>query len=253
MRLKTLFHYKLNLAVDKSNSLICVGLDPDINILKFNTLTKLRFIIEQTKDYVCAYKLNLAFYLAYSEIKPNLLKETINLIPKHIPIILDGKFSDIENTAANYAYYAFKVLDVDAVTVSPYIGVDAIRPFKQYRDKGIFLLTSTTNSSSDFIQSDDVITKVADLADSLDIDVVVGNNYNQIRLAAPESWLLCPGFGAQGKDLDEMMTSLFSDNGRGIIITCSRSVMESPDPKMTVIKLSEKVNVYRRLRQNRAF
>src|SRR4030043_849889 len=117
----------------KNKSLLCVGLDPDpelipgVDILQFN-----KAIIDATHDLVCAYKPNLAFYEALGIEGLSILDRTIEHIPSDIPIIGDAKRGDIGNTAKAYARALFSVLGFDAATVNPYLGFDSLEPFINY-------------------------------------------------------------------------------------------------------------------------
>jgi orotidine-5'-phosphate decarboxylase len=139
------FLEKLNLAMARNNSLLCVGLDPDpaklppgVDVLTFN-----KAIIQATQHSVCAYKPNLAFYEALGADGWRILKETIDAVPPDIPVIADAKRGDIGNTAQAYATAIFEHLGCDAVTVSPYMGRDSLEPFLNYHDRGIFILCRT--------------------------------------------------------------------------------------------------------------
>ena len=131
---------------DKNNSLLCIGLDIDKEKMPkflFETSNDPFFefnksIIDQTKDLVCAYKLNMAFYEVFGKDGFYLLERTINCIPNEILVILDGKRNDIGNTAKKYAKTVFDVLKADATTVNPYLGLDGVLPFLEYKGKKIF-------------------------------------------------------------------------------------------------------------------
>ena len=138
------FVEKLIAASRENKSLLCVGLDPDpelmpskVGVFKFN-----KAIIDATSDLVCAYKLNLAFYEALDE-GIDALKRTIKYIPDDIPVIGDAKRGDIGNTAKAYAKAIFTNLNFDGTTVNPYLGFDSVEPFIQYIDKGVFILCRT--------------------------------------------------------------------------------------------------------------
>ena len=146
---------KLAGAIDKNSSFVCVGLDPDpelmpvgMGVLDFN-----RAIVEATSDLVCAYKPNLAFYEALGIDGMTALLETVRLIPPDVPVIADAKRGDIGNTARAYARALFDYFGFDACTVNPYLGSDAVAPFLQYREKGIFILCRTSNSGAVDFQS----------------------------------------------------------------------------------------------------
>jgi len=130
----------------KNESLLCIGLDPNpelmpkVGILEFN-----KAIIASTRDLVCAYKPNLAFYEALGIEGLIILEKTITYIPGDIPVIGDAKRGDIGNTAKAYARALFSVFGFDAATVNPYLGFDSIEPFISYQDKGVFILCRTSN------------------------------------------------------------------------------------------------------------
>jgi orotidine-5'-phosphate decarboxylase len=115
-------------------------------------LTFGRAIVEATADLVCAYKPNLGFWLAEGTAGLRALQDLIASIPDHLPVILDGKFNDVGHTAAAYARAAFETLGADAVTANPYLGLDSLRPFLERADRGVFLLTRTSNPSAPDLQ-----------------------------------------------------------------------------------------------------
>ena len=143
------FLEKLLRATHTNRSLLCIGLDPDpelmprVDILEFN-----KAIVDATSDLVCAYKPNLAFYEALGIEGLRALEGTIAYIPKAIPIIGDAKRGDIGSTARAYARALFETLGFDAATVNPYLGYDSIEPFIEYREKGVFILCRTSNVGS---------------------------------------------------------------------------------------------------------
>ena len=146
---------KLNEAVKKNRSLVCVGLDtsPELipsgmSVLEFN-----KAIIDATADLVCAYKPNLAFYEAQGEKGLDTLHKTVKYIPKDIPVIGDAKRGDIGNTSAAYAKALFDYFGFDAVTVSPYLGFDSMEPFLKYKEKGVIILCRTSNKGAADFQS----------------------------------------------------------------------------------------------------
>ncbi len=139
----------------KNKSLLCVGLDPDpqlmpdqLAVFDFN-----KAIIDATADLVCAYKPNFAFYEALGNEGLDALKRTVEYIPRAIPVIADAKRGDIGNTAKAYAEAIFSYYKFDAATVSPYLGFDSLEPFIQYHDKGIFILCRTSNPGALDFQS----------------------------------------------------------------------------------------------------
>jgi len=244
------FTEKLNNIMKKNNSLLCIGLDPDIgkmpegvSIFKFN-----KAIIEATADLVCAYKPNFAFYEALGIEGIKALKNTIEYIPEEIPVIGDAKRSDIGNTSRAYAQAVFSVLKCDAITVNPYMGFDSVAPFIEYHDKGIFVLCRTSNTGSADFQSleskyqgntmmlyEVVAHKASEWNKYGNIGLVVGATYpdelHQIRRLLPEMLLLVPGVGAQGGDLDKVVKYGINDRREGMIINSSRQILYASSGK----------------------
>jgi len=199
----------------KNNSLLCIGLDPDpelmpgVEILEFN-----KAIIEATSDLVCAYKPNLAFYEALGSAGLAIMEETMKHIPGDVPVIADAKRGDVGNTAKAYARALFSVFGFDAATVNPYLGSDSIEPFTGYRDKCVFILCRTSNRGARDFQ--DLQTNGLPLYEAVahkarewnihdNIGLVVGATYpeelKRVRSICPEMCLLIPGIGTQGGDL----------------------------------------------------
>jgi orotidine-5'-phosphate decarboxylase len=235
----------------KQNSLLCIGLDVDTDIipphlqssanpvLEFN-----RQIIEATHDLVCAYKPNLAFYEAMGERGLTTLRETLKLIPKSVLTIGDGKRSDIGNTAERYAKSLFDDFRFDSVTVNPYMGFDSVEPFLRNLEKGVFLLALTSNpGSKDFqrlkINGKPLYEKVVRTAKKWNINqnigLVVGATHprelKKIRKIVPEMPLLIPGIGKQGGDLKSAVRDGCDKNGQFAIIAVSRSIIYASSGK----------------------
>ena len=154
------FIEQLERAWDVNGSLVCVGLDPEIErfppqvvgqpspIFQFN-----KAIIDATADLVCAYKPQFAHYAAYEA--EDQLERTIDYIQSTypgIPVILDSKRGDVGNTAERYAIEAFERYHADAVTVNPYLGGDSMEPFLKYEDKGVIILCRTSNPGAGDLQ-----------------------------------------------------------------------------------------------------
>lgn len=155
------FFKKLEESISKNNSLLCIGLDPDLEKIPKAFLSKKdaifqfnKAIIDATHDLVCSYKPNIAFYSALGIDGLKSLQRTIKYIHDqytYIPVILDAKRGDIGSTSEKYTEEVFDVLEADAVTVNPYLGFDAIEPFLKYKNKGIIVLCRTSNpGASDF-------------------------------------------------------------------------------------------------------
>ncbi|MFC1941345.1 orotidine-5'-phosphate decarboxylase, partial [Chloroflexota bacterium] len=144
------FIEKLTNATRKNKSLLCVGLDPDRELMpdKMGVFEFNKALIDATADLVCAYKLNFAFYEALGNEGLDALKRTVDYISGDITVIADAKRGDIGNTAKAYAQAIFSNFNFDATTVNPYLGFDSTEPFIQYHDKGIFILCRTSNAGA---------------------------------------------------------------------------------------------------------
>ncbi|MBG7617050.1 MAG: orotidine-5'-phosphate decarboxylase [Chloroflexi bacterium] len=244
------FFTKLEKAAAKNNSRLCIGLDPHpdkmpkgVTVAQFN-----RGIIEATSDLVCAYKPNLAFYEALGAEGYAALKDTISAIPPGIPAIADAKRGDIGSTAAAYAKSIFEELGCSGVTVNPYMGYDSLKPFLDYKEKGVFILCRTSNPGSEDFQTlklegeenRSLYQLVAHKASKEwnvngNIGLVVGATYPQeiklLRQRYPDLPLLIPGVGAQGGDLEAVVRYGADSRGGGIIINSSRQILYASNEK----------------------
>jgi orotidine-5'-phosphate decarboxylase len=239
------FTDKLLNASRKNKSWLCIGLDPDpelmpkVDVLQFN-----KAIIEATSDLVCAYKPNLAFYEALGTEGLAILEKTVKYIPGDIPVIGDAKRGDIGNTARAYARALFSVLGFDAATVNPYLGFDSIEPFINYQDKGVFILCRTSNKGATDFQSlctdglplyEAVAQKAKEWNVHGNIGLVVGATYpeelKKVRSTCPEMPLLIPGIGAQGGDLASAVGYGVDARGEKAIINVSRQILYASKEK----------------------
>ena len=236
---------KLKEMQSKNDSLICLGLDLDAKKMpaEFAGSTKKMFdfahwIIDATADKVCAYKPNIAFYERYGGEGLSLLKQIIKRIPDEIPVILDCKRGDIGNTAAHYAAAMFEWFEADWVTLSPYMGYDSLRPFMEYKDKGVFVLCLTSNTGAkDFqhleVEGKPLYRRVAEKVKYWDKEgkcgLVVGATHmeqlKEIREVAGEMPLLIPGVGAQGGSLEDAVKIGTANFKKTAVINVSRSVL----------------------------
>lgn len=233
------FTDKLRNASRKNKSWLCIGLDPDpelmpaVDVLQFN-----EGIIDATCDLVCAYKPNLAFYEALGSEGLAILEKTVKHIPGDIPVIGDAKRGDIGNTARAYARALFSVLGFDAATVSPYLGYDSVEPFINHQDKGVFILCRTSNKgAADFqnLRTGDtplyemVAHKAFEWNAHGNIGLVVGATYpdelKRVRSICPQMPLLIPGVGAQGGDLALAVSYGVDAQGENAIINVSRQIL----------------------------
>lgn len=261
------FKEKLSKIVVKNNSLLCVGLDIDEEkipklIFKKSDDPYLDFnkiIIDSTRDIVCAYKLNLAFYEVLGIKGYEVLEQTIKYIPKEIIIILDGKRNDIGNTAKKYAQSLFEILNCDAVTINPYLGFDGVKPFLEYKNKCSFILCRTSNPSAidfqdlktrDGILFEIVGNKIKEWSKIGCVGAVVGATHHEElkkirRNLGDEIPLLIPGIGAQGGNIQKTITNGVNKYGTNAIINSSRGIIYSKNPELEAIKLRDKINKYR--------
>ena len=246
----------------QNNSLLCVGLDPrpeqipaelmDENdpIFAFN-----RQIIDATRDLVCAYKPNYAFYEASGLEGLRALQRTIDYIGAATPVILDAKRSDIGSTASAYARAAFETWGAGAVTVAPYLGSDAVRPFLAHAGRGVFMLCHTSNPSAAELQTlncdgEPLYVRLArqatEWAGAAQLGLVVGATYpdalRAVRRVAPQAWLLVPGIGAQGGDLEAAVAAGLRPDGLGMVINASRAICYAPDPRAAAAQLRDQIN-----------
>jgi orotidine 5'-phosphate decarboxylase subfamily 2 len=264
-----LFNKKLNKIVKKNNSLLCIGLDSDWNKIpqhlrkKKNPLFLFnKQIIDTTYDLVCAYKPNSAFYEAEGEAGIKQLKMSCDYLHKKYPavsIILDAKRADIGNTNEGYVTYAFDYLGVDAITLHPYLGREAIEPFLKRKDKGCIILCRTSNKGAGEFQdllinkkplykiiAENVIKKWNRNNNCL---LVVGATYPRelsgVRKIVGNMYILVPGVGAQGGDLKATLKSGLTKDKKGLIISVSRSVIFAKNIRDEAVKLKDEINKYR--------
>ena len=234
--------------IRRKQSFLCVGLDTDLRKLPQHLLSDEdpifafnRAIIDATAPYCIAYKPNLAFYECYGLKGWQAFEKTVRYIRQHYPdlfIIADAKRGDIGNTSAMYARSFFEELDIDAVTVAPYMGEDSVTPFLQYPGKWVILLALTSNKGShDFqLTADDqgerlfekVLRKSQEWGNADNMMYVVGATqgkmFEDVRKLAPHHFLLVPGVGAQGGSLEEVCRYGMTPDC-GLIVNSSRGII----------------------------
>jgi orotidine-5'-phosphate decarboxylase len=234
-----------------AGTLLCVGLDPEIERLPATVRratvaeTLLAFgaaIVDATADLVCAYKPNIAFYEAQGPDGLEALIQTIALIHRRapdVPVLLDAKRGDMANTSRLYARAVFDVYGADAVTVQPYQGQEALAPFIEREDRGVFVLCRTSNPGAAELQDLPVAGEplylhvagaVAERWNGLgNCGLVVGATWpdelRAIRAAAPDLPILLPGIGAQAGDLAGSVRAGVDRYGQGLLVSASRSVL----------------------------
>ncbi len=234
------FGDKLRAAVERNDSLLCIGLDPQPDRMPVDDLLKFTSaIIDATADLVCAFKPQAAFFEAQGLDGWRALQATIAAVPPDIPVILDGKRGDVAHTAQAYATACFDVLGADAVTVSPYLGGDSVRPFLERPDRAALVLCRTSNPGAPDLQDlqvdgEPLFLRLAGLAREWgsqygNAGLVVGATYPQdlaaVRARCPDMPILLPGIGSQGGDLEASVRAGLDKDGRGLIVSASRSVI----------------------------
>jgi orotidine-5'-phosphate decarboxylase len=239
------FAEKLLQAGRRNDSLLCIGLDTDLERIprcllreKDPVLTFNRAIIEATSDLVCAYKPNAAFYEAMGERGWGALAATRKMVPDSIPAIIDAKRGDIGNTARLYARAYLRELNFDAITVNPYMGFDAVAPFLEYPGRCALILCLTSNPSAGDIQGlsadgwpvfEHVARRAVEWSRHGLCGLVAGatrvDDLRRIRRVAPRLPILIPGVGAQGGDLERAVAGGVDDSGELAMINAARSVL----------------------------
>jgi orotidine-5'-phosphate decarboxylase len=263
------FQQKIDNSVKKNNSLVCVGLDSDVDKIPFHLKKRKqpvfefnKQIVDSTCDLVCAYKLNSAFYEAQGVEGIGQLKLTCDYLRNkypEIPIILDAKRGDIGNTNKGYIKFVFEYLGADAITIHPYLGAEAIQPFLDQKDKGIIILCKTSNTGSDEFQNLTIKTTKTSLPtlhgrcsdgylyqlvaynvvkkwnNNNNCMLVVGATYPEelktVRKIVGDITILVPGVGAQGGDLAAIMKDGLTKDKKGLIINSSRGIIFASSEK----------------------
>ncbi|MCI5579799.1 MAG: orotidine-5'-phosphate decarboxylase [Phocaeicola plebeius] len=234
--------------IRRKKSFLCVGLDTDIKKIPQHLLNEEdpifafnKAIIDATAPYCIAYKPNLAFYESRGVKGWMAFEKTVEYIKQNYPdqfIIADAKRGDIGNTSAMYARTFFEELDIDSVTVAPYMGEDSVTPFLTYEGKWVILLALTSNKGShDFQLTTDpegerlfekVLRKSQEWANDENMMYVVGATqgrmFEDIRKIVPHHFLLVPGIGAQGGSLEEVCTYGMTPEC-GLIVNSSRAII----------------------------
>jgi orotidine-5'-phosphate decarboxylase len=237
----------LQAAWKRNDSLVCVGLDPEVErlprplaggvsrIFDFN-----KAIIDATADLVCAFKPQFAHYAAHGA--EDQLARTIEYIHRTYPgvlVILDSKRGDMGNTAERYAREAFERYAADAVTVNPYLGTDSLEPFLKYADRGVVILCRTSNPGARDLQDLEVSGRklyhvVAEMAAKRwnsrgNCMLVVGATYprelKEVREIVGDMPLLVPGVGAQGGDVAQALQNGQTSKGTGLVVSSSRAIL----------------------------
>lgn len=243
------------------DSLLCIGLDPRAESLAALEEESLR-LIAATSEFAAAFKPNIAFFEAFGPAGLATLQAVIAAVPAEIPVILDAKRGDISSTSTAYATAVFDTLRAHALTVSPYLGGDAVAPFLQRPERGAFVLCKTSNPDADEFQSlsvssadnallyEVVAQHARHWSRANNLGLVVGATdcaaLSRLRKLAPKHWFLLPGVGAQGGDLAAALRAGLRSDGLGLLVTVSRQLSRAADPAAEARRLRDAINSVRR-------
>jgi orotidine-5'-phosphate decarboxylase len=238
---------KLSAAWTSNQSLLCVGLDPDLARMPAalrdapdGIVTFCKAIIDATADLACAFKPQIAYFAALgAERQLEQICAYLRVAYPHIPLILDAKRGDIGATAKQYAREAYDRYGADAVTVNPYMGYDSVEPYMEWEERGVIVLCRTSNAGGSDLQFLDVGGKplyqhVAQLVAGKwnkngQCALVVGATFPQelaeVRAIIGDMPLLVPGVGAQGGDVEATVRSGKTAAGAGMMINSSRAIL----------------------------
>lgn len=261
------------------DSLLCIGLDPAIGRMPEGipdtadgVIEFCERLVDATADLALAFKPNLAFFLAYGADGLDALYTVRDMIPSDVPVLLDCKIGDVGSTATAYATAWFDELDVDAITVHPYLGEDSLEPFLKRSDKGVFVLAKTSNPGSGDLQDrtlgdtglplyEYVAARAAewDASYPATVGLVVGATWpdqlRQIRDVAPTLPILLPGLGTQGGDLEASVRAGMTADGTGLLCSSSRGIMYASSgsdfaeaAREAAIRLRDDIDAVRRAR-----
>ncbi|MCE7032744.1 orotidine-5'-phosphate decarboxylase [Lysobacter sp. GX 14042] len=230
-----------------SDSLVCVGLDPEPGKFPVRFADDpdavfgfCRAIVDATAEYACAFKPQIAHFAALgAEDALERLVAHVHQVHPGIPVILDSKRGDIGSTAQHYATEAFVRYAADAVTANPYLGRDSVQPFLDHADRGVVILCRTSNPGAGDLQDlvvdgrplyQHVAQKVAgEWNGNGNCALVVGATWpaqlREVRAIVGDMPLLVPGVGAQGGDVEAVVTNAKSADGTGLVISSSRAIL----------------------------
>jgi orotidine-5'-phosphate decarboxylase len=248
---------------------LCAGLDPDFERLpeqfqklEFPQFEFNKWIIDQTAEYVAAYKPNMAFYESQGDKGMRELKMTMEYLQeRHADIftICDAKRADIASSSQQYAKSAFEWFGFDAATLNPYLGKDALQPFLDYKEKGCIIVARTSNPGAREFQ--DLLlegkplwqiiaeTVATEWNSNENCMLVVGATYPKERKAirglVGEMPLLVPGVGSQGGDVKAAVLAGRTTQGKGLIISTGRAIVFAENPAKAARDLRDEINRWR--------
>jgi len=253
------FFLSLEAESRRADSLLCVGLDPSLETPAGDVFPRMRDVIDATSPFACAYKPNSAFYEARGVEGWSALRQVItHARAAGRLVILDAKRGDIANTAEAYASAAFDALGADAMTVNPLLGGDSVECFAR-PDKGVFVLCHTSNPGARDLQEQEtggkpffelLAEKVRGWNTRGNLGLVVGATFPgqlaRVRAIAPDLWILLPGVGAQGGDLEASLAAGLDDKGSRVLVNVSRAVCGAKDPAAAAREFRDRINAARK-------
>ncbi len=232
------FSEKLQARIHQTQSALCVGIDPRPQRENISELGDyLHRLIEETIAYAAAYKPNIAYFEAMGLPGLALLEKVLEFIPAEIPVILDAKRGDIGETQKYYAQAYFEHMNVDAVTLNPFMGYDILEPFLNHKGKAVYLLAVTSNAGAADIEQQrladgrrvyqlvgDMVSRAQQENNATEVGMVVGltNASEQLLTELPAAPLLIPGLGAQGGELKGLAAR---HQASPVLINVSRGIM----------------------------
>jgi uridine monophosphate synthetase len=256
------FYAQLEARARRSGSLLCIGLNPYPAELPESSaqaaFEHCRRLIEATADLALAFKPNLALFSGYGGPGWEALQKVVASIPAEIPVILDAKFGDFNESAEALAQLALAHLNVKGVTLNPFLGYDSLLPFLKDASHGAFLLCKTTNPGTVDLQELPLAgegeplhlyEKIALLAQEWNtgnnLGVVVSGldaeALRRVRQLAPDLWIMAPGVGIPGKELASALQAGLRPDGLGVLIPVSRAITHAADPRQAAMDLYQTI------------
>jgi len=236
--------------------MLCVGLDPDperIDGAAAGALRHCREVVRQTEEYACCFKPNSAFWEQYG---PDGWKALMELHAEfdETPFLLDAKRGDMGNTMKAYAYAVFKTLAMDAATVNPYFGADSLAEFTRYEDRGVYVVSRSSNPGADDLQhlnagGEPLFLQVAAMAERANehenVGLVVGatapDAIADVRRASSLPFLV-PGVGTQGGDLTASVRAAYNGDPASCLISVSRGILFDRNPGRAAATIQADIN-----------
>lgn len=252
---------KLNKIQLKNNTRLCVGLDPQMEklpkpipkniegIFEFN-----KIIVELTSKFVSAYKLNFAFYEQFGSRGIEILEKTLEIIPESTITIADVKRADIGNTSKAYARAIYEHFKFDCATVNPFLGMDSLEPFFDYKNRLNFVLIVTSNAGSSDFQKlkidkkylyEIILDKLLSNFSVQNLGLVVGatseKEFQKVREIASENFILVPGIGAQGGNLQNILEK---NRNQNLLVNVGRDIIFASQDENFHDKIFQRTSYY---------